>query len=344
MDLNPIMDLSRLSLQDLPSRAAHICLQAERFVSRELGVQLQGGRLLLSLSAGLDSTALAVFCKALEPRWNSRLYAAHLDHCLRPESGQEANEVRKLCSSLDIPCKLGRSQAAAYARARGLGLEEAGRVLRYRFLQAWSRKLQADWILTAHHLNDLAEDILLRQLRGAGWPALAGMSALEAEQSLLRPFLLLPKAKLQELVGSLGLSWQEDPSNQDQGYTRNRIRQNILPLLLKENPNYLQTCAQLWRQGRLDQDFWTQELQRLRFLELKTSQGVLLPDAELCRLHPALRLRWYRDALQRLGCRQTLARNLWDLDLAWQEKSRAKTLQFPGNRQARTSRQGIEFF
>ncbi|MFO8030944.1 MAG: tRNA lysidine(34) synthetase TilS [Desulfohalobiaceae bacterium] len=337
------MDLSGLSLQDLPPRAAHLCLDAERFLSRELGVRLQGSRLLLALSAGVDSTALLICCKALQPRWEGSLYAAHLDHCLRPESSHEAREVQSLCRKLDIPCKTGRSQAAAYARARGLGLEEAGRLLRYRFLRAWARRLNADWILFGHHLNDLAEDILLRQLRGAGWPALAGMPALEANSSLLRPFLLLPKSRLQELVSSLGLSWQEDASNQDQGFKRNRIRQNILPALLQENPNFLQTCAQLWRQGRQDQDFWEQRLQELRPLEQETSQGILLPAIELCRLHPALRLRWYRDALLRLGCRQTLAGNLWDLDRAWLHSSGKKTLQFPGDRQARASRQGIEF-
>ncbi|MFP4672136.1 MAG: tRNA lysidine(34) synthetase TilS [Desulfohalobiaceae bacterium] len=338
------MDLSRLKLQDLPPRAAHLCLGVERFLCQELGLRLQGSRLLLALSAGVDSTALALCCKALQHRWQSKLFAAHLDHCLRPESAQEAGEVSNLCRRLDIQCRLGRSNTAVYARSRSLGLEEAGRVLRYRYLLAWGHRLRADWVLCAHHLNDLAEDILLRQLRGAGWPALAGMPALESDRGLLRPFLLLPKTSLQEMVSSLDLTWHEDPSNQDLDFKRNRVRQNILPQLRQENPNFLQTCAQLWRQGRLDQDYWDSQLQGLRELEIKTEQGLLLPAARLDSLHPALRLRWYRDALQRMGCRQTLARNLWDLDLAWQEKSRAKTLQFPGNRQARTSRQGIEFF
>jgi tRNA(Ile)-lysidine synthase len=337
------MELSSLSLQDLPPRAAHLCLETERFLFQELGLRLQGSRLLLALSAGVDSTALLLCCKALQPRWQSTLYAAHLDHCLRPESGQEAREVQSFSHNLDLPCKTGRSRANIFARAKGLGLEEAGRLLRYRFLQAWARRLNADWILFGHHLNDLAEDILLRQLRGAGWPALAGMPALEAERTLLRPFLLIPKARLQGLVSSLGFSWQEDVSNQNQDFKRNRIRQNILPALLQENPNFLQTCAQLWRQGRLDQDFWEQNLQELRSLELQTSQGILLPAAELFRLHPALRLRWYRDVLQRLGCRQTLAGNLEDLDRAWQKATPGKTIQFPGDRKAKTSRQGIEF-
>ncbi len=338
------MELSRLNLQDMPPEAAHFCLQVERFVHKELQINLQNTRLLLAMSAGLDSTALALCCKALQHRWNCSLIAGHLDHGLRPESSQEAAQVQELCLNLDIPCNQEFSRADSYAGAQKIGLEEAGRLLRYRFLHGLSRRLKTDWILLAHHLNDLAEDMILRQLRGAGWPALAGMPALEANRGLLRPFLLSPKAELHNFVHSLGQSWQEDPSNLDQGFTRNRIRHNILTSMLQENPNFLQSIAQLWRQAELDRDLWDRKLLTLSSHEVQTKQGILLPVAQLQDLHPALRLRWYKDVLQRLDCRQTPTSNLFALDRAWQAKGQAKTVQFPGGRKAQTSKKGIEFF
>ncbi len=338
------MQMSRPRLQDMPPAAARFCLQVQRFVQEELQLDLHGARLLLALSAGVDSTALALCYKALQQKWGVRLLAAHLDHGLRPESAAEAEHVQNLCRELDIVCLRGNSRVSSYARARGLGLEEAGRILRYRFLHGLARKHGVQWILTGHHLNDLAEDMLLRQLRGAGWPALAGMAAMEQESRLLRPFLLCPKQQLQKFVHSLGLSWQEDPSNLNQEFMRNRIRHNLLPGMLRENPNFLQTVSQLWRQAELDHDFWEKKLQQLRCRELTSDRGFILPAEVLNDLHPALRQRWYKDALQRLGCRQTLASNLFALDQAWQTRIPGKTVQFPGHKKACISKQGIEFF
>ena len=331
------------TLQDLSPEAARLCLDVDNFIRRELNLEIKGKIILIAFSGGVDSTGLALFCRAMQDRWQSRIYAAHLDHNLRAESGPQARAAHEFCVSLEIPCIHGSTGVRRYANRMGLGIEEAGRRLRYRFLRGVQRKTGADLLLTGHHLNDLAEDSLLRQLRGTGWPALAGMPAWNPESALLRPFLLTPKARLVRFVQNLDVSWQEDPSNLDPGYKRNRIRQNILPGLLAENPNYLECVAQLWRQARLDATFWSTELQGLGRFEQTGPGRVSIERVGLEEAPPALRLRWYRDIIQRLGPGQPRAGTLFDLDRAWMQGSTGKILQFPGGKRAEVRRHGICF-
>jgi tRNA(Ile)-lysidine synthase len=330
-------------LHDLPPQWAHLCLDVERFVTRELGLDPTGGRILLGVSAGVDSAALLLVCRVLQRRWGTSFFAAHLDHRLRPGSEQEAQEVRSLCRELEIPLTAGSSNVSLLARRTGAGVEEAGRRMRYRFLHGVRRKLDARFLLTAHHLNDLGEDVLMRLLRGTGWPALSGMRAWIPETGLLRPLLLTPKESLRSFVRDAGLSWREDESNRDLSFQRNRVRHKLLPLAFAENPAFLDAVRQLWRQGRTDQGYWERCLDRVRGSERAQGPCITLPARTLADAHAALRLRWYRDVLNRLGPGQVLADNLFRLDAAWSGGSTGKTLQFPGGKRARITRAGIEF-
>lgn len=153
-----------LTLKDLAPADARLALSVHRFVTDELEVDWQGTGLVVALSAGVDSTALLVLLAALRARLNFSLTAAHLDHGLRPESGRDAEAARALCRRLDVPFRLTRCDVAAVAGKAGL--EEAGRRVRYAFLEQVRRESGADWIVTGHHVGDLAEDMLLRLIRG----------------------------------------------------------------------------------------------------------------------------------------------------------------------------------
>ena len=327
-------------LQDLQPRWARFCLSIDHFLARELSLDLKGRTLLVALSGGVDSTALILAAHLLRHRWQASLQAAHLNHNLRPEADQEAGSVERLCADLNIPCHTGNSSVAVYAHRFHLGLEEAGRILRYRFLHGIRRKTEAHFVLTGHHLNDLAEDVLLRLVRGTGWPGLAGMEALDRGSGLLRPLLLVPKQELLEFVSSMGLKWHEDASNQDEAFTRNRVRQSIMPLLLQENPNLLQTVKQMWRQARVDASYFDQTLEALKSSEVHDQGAVLVPKQALAATHPALRLRWYRDILNRLGPGQALSANLFALD---ELMPRTGTAQFPGDKRAVVDREWVRF-
>ena len=128
-------------------------------------------RLLIALSGGADSVALAVMLAQARPRLNLSLCAAHLDHGIRPESGQDAEWCRELCAALDIPFHTARVDVPRECARSGEGLETAARRLRYAWLTALLEQLGADYIALAHHMDDQAETVLMHLARGAGIPA-----------------------------------------------------------------------------------------------------------------------------------------------------------------------------
>lgn len=193
--------------------------------------------LVLAVSGGPDSTALLI----LAARWRAarkrgpKLFAVTIDHGLRPEAAQEARAVARLA----------RQHAIAHRTLRWAGkkpqagLQEAARLARYRLLVAFARKAGAAAILTAHTLDDQAETVLMRLLRGSGLAGLAGMGRdVEPVQHkanergargatpmrLIRPFLDVPKARLMATLDRAGLAYASDPSNADPRFTRVRVR------------------------------------------------------------------------------------------------------------------------
>ncbi|EPR42320.1 tRNA(Ile)-lysidine synthase [Desulfovibrio sp. X2] len=333
------------TLQDLPPAQAHLCLDVQRFVSRELGVELAGRSLLVAFSGGADSTALLLAFHYLAPRLSARIAAAHLDHGLRPESADDAAHCRAFCAALGIPYFGEREDVAELSRRKGMGLEEAGRIARRDFLQRVILETGADWVLFGHHLNDLAEDQLMRLMRGTGWPELGGMAGVDVDRSLLRPFLLTPRARLREFLQAAGVPWREDASNQDPAFLRNRVRHDVLPLFVRENPNYLTAAARLWNLARLDRELAAASLSEPEpGLGLGEEPDTLVLRAEvLDAAHPAVRLRLCKQALTRLGPGQPLMDGLMDLEHAWTARRIGAAVRFPGDKEARVAPEGIVF-
>lgn len=333
-----------LRLQDLPPKWARFCLGVERFAAQQLGHPLAGASCVLGCSGGADSTALLVLIALLQRQSGGTLLAVHLDHCLRQESGQDAAFVRGLCENRNIPLVLERQDVARLAHDMGAGLEEAGRTARYALLERVRQERSADVILVGHHLNDLAEDQLLRLARGSGWPALGGMAAWDPARRLLRPLLLTPKAMLEDFLTSLRQPWRTDATNAQPCATRNRVRQSILPAMLRENPAYLDAAARLWRQARVDREHWDAELRAAQGTGPKTDGGAGVLSAALLSASPAaLRLRLYKQALDSLGPGQARCDALMRLDELWRAKASGKSLGFPGDKEARIGKAGIAF-
>ena len=334
----------RFRLQALCPESARLCLKIERFCRQRLGFDPQQPRkVLAAFSGGADSTALLVILRCLAPRLNLTVCVAHLDHGLRPESADEARSAEAFCQELGLECRTARMEVRTMAEERSIGLEEAGRILRYEFLERIRQESGADIIATGHQLNDLAEDVLMRLMRGAGWPALAGMSALDPERHLCRPLLLTPRAALLDLLYSLDLSWHEDLSNNALDTLRNRVRHEVLPFFIRENPDFMRRIASLWQLADLDAFYWRELLDPLLEQVVPDGGGLMLPASILNGAKPALRLRLYKRCLEKLGARQPLLVNLRRLDQAWQNRRSGVVLQFPGAKLAIVSRQGIVF-
>ena len=160
-------------LRSLPPASARLCLAVERFCLRRLKLP-RGTRLVLALSGGADSTALACILHILSPRLRLDLFALTVNHGLRPEADADARCARDLCARLGIPCVQRHADVTGLASGKGWGLEEAGRHARYALLEEERRARQADFVALGHHNEDLSEDVLLRLTRGTGWPALGG--------------------------------------------------------------------------------------------------------------------------------------------------------------------------
>ena len=301
------------TLQNLSPAAARLCLEVERFCLLRLGLA-RGSRLLLALSGGADSTALALVLHLLAPRLGLTLHALSVDHGLRAESAQDAEFVVRFCNYVGIACVVRQADVRGLAASNKIGIEDAARKLRYTLLEQERAALGADFIALGHHAADVSEDVLLRLTRGTGWPALGGMAARDDERRLLRPLLATDAQALRGLLGECGINWCEDASNQSRQYKRNRLRLDVLPLLRQENPSLDRTVHDLWQMARLDEDYWNTTLDAALAVHpwivggltqaeaCEDGPKLTLPAKLLAALHPAARLRLYVRAVRFL-CR-----------------------------------------
>src|SRR6266566_1111504 len=192
-----------------------------------LGVA-EGAPLVLAVSGGPDSMALMHLAveAASGHRW--RPLVAHLDHGLRDGSADDARFVADAASQLGVEATISRTDVAALAAERGDGLEEAGRVARYGFLEEVGIAAGPDAVvLTAHSADDQAETVLLHLARGAGLAGLSGIA--ERRGRIVRPLLGERRAGLREALDGAGIRYRIDPSNEDQRFSRNRARTDLLP-------------------------------------------------------------------------------------------------------------------
>lgn len=175
---------------------------------------------VVACSGGADSLGLLVLAAAagLEP------VAVHVDHCLRDDSGADAEIVAAAARSLGV-----RWRTVTVAVEAGGNLEARARDIRYGALDEASREIGADAILVAHTADDQAETVLLNLLRGSGSAGLAGMARRRGQ--LVRPLLHVRRADLRALVERRGLTIAEDPTNADRRWRRAWIRHDVLPML-----------------------------------------------------------------------------------------------------------------
>jgi tRNA(Ile)-lysidine synthase len=194
----------------------------------------------VALSGGADSCALLLACVR---RWPGQVRAVHVHHGLQTAADDFASHCQALCDLWSVPLVVAHVQAQS---ALGESPEDAARQARYK---AFAQVLQTHWdghikdIALAQHADDQVETVLLALSRGAGLPGLSAMPALAERAGIRihRPWLDVPGKQLREWLLQEGVSWVEDPTNQDQRYTRNRIRHQILPILEQAFPAFRQT-------------------------------------------------------------------------------------------------------
>lgn len=219
--------------------------------------------LIIAVSGGPDSMALLHLCLQTIP--TKLLIVGHFNHQIRQESKKDAAFVAEYCKKNNLRYEYGQAPVAILAKQEKRTLEEMGRIQRYQFLRQAKEKYHADFILTAHHLDDQVETILLHLIRGSGLHGLTGMDL--CTKDILRPLLSSPKKELIDYCRINKIAYQIDRTNAQSVYTRNMIRLKIIPMMEKINPQVKKNLLKTARQLKDIEDYLKQEA--LHFLTPK---------------------------------------------------------------------------
>ena len=234
-----------------------------------------------AVSGGADSVALLRLLLELRKELGIVLSVVHFNHKLRgAESEEDQRFVAELAHRYKLELRCESAEVATYAAEKHLSLETAAREMRYRYFRKMLAEGRLSRIATGHTLDDQAETVLLKIVRGAGGRGLAGIyprlalasmqpsafssqQELNPEASIIRPLLGTRRRDLEAHLLSLGQSWREDNSNRDLRHMRNRVRHGILPRLERYlNPAVREALAETAEIARSEEEYWTNEVAR----------------------------------------------------------------------------------
>jgi len=252
-------------------------------------------KILIAVSGGPDSVTLLYLLNSLKKEFNLSLHVAHLDHMLRKDSAGDAEFVKRLAQNLEIPITL--TQVNVEKLAPKGSLEEIARNARLGFLFNTARGIKADKIALGHSLDDQAETVLMRILRGTG---LYGLSAILPKRNIagfwiIRPLIETSRKDIEAFLRRKKIKSCLDASNLKDIYLRNKIRHQLLPLLERQyNKNIKEILSNMAESAGLDYDYiYSRAIAIMKNFDRKVNLKRFL------KLHPAI---------QRLAIRQNIAR------------------------------------
>ncbi len=269
-----------------------------------------GDRVGAAVSGGADSIALLRILLELRTELGIVLSVVHLNHSLRGEESDDDEQfVRDLASQHDLRFFSARSDARSYASEKKSSIEAAARELRYEYFEKLLRDGEFNRLALAHTLDDQAETVLLKLVRGAGTRGLAGIYPelhVESKQpglAIVRPLLAVQRSEIEEYLERLEQPWREDSTNAELRQTRNRIRHDILPRLCQQvNPKARHALSEAAEIARAEEEFWNAETRRqLPLLWSRMPEGGVLAWEPLIAMPLALRRRLVRGAAESLS-------------------------------------------
>ena len=202
---------------------------------REQGLLDRGTKVIAGVSGGADSVCLLRMLDEMKEALDLTITCVHIEHGIRgEESRADRDFVRDLCAGMGIELKIYEEDVPRIARERSMTLEEAGRYVRYEAFRRELEKRGADVIAVAHHKGDQAETVLFNMIRGSGLKGISGMAPRNG--NLIRPLLILTREEIEEYLRNKGQAYRIDSTNNDEGYSRNAIRNSIIPGLCEIAP------------------------------------------------------------------------------------------------------------
>ena len=260
----------------------------------------RGGRVVAAVSGGGDSVALLHLLAELAERSLLTLAGvAHVNHRLRrPASDEDERFCRNLARRFGVPCLVESVAVADVARSRRVSVERAGHQVRHAFYARAAAELSAGRVALGHTIDDQAETVLLRLIRGAGAAGLSGMRPRAG--ILVRPLLAVGRAALRRYLADGGIPFREDASNADLRVPRNRVRHELLPHLRTYSPRIVEALARQADIARADEAWLSRRANEAAADLVSQERGpVELDAAGLAALPPALARRVARSALAR---------------------------------------------
>ena len=211
---------------------------------REYNLIEKNDSIVVGVSGGPDSMTLLSILLKLKEEFNLKIYVAHVNHMLRENAIKDEEYVKEFCEKNNIEMFIKKANISEIAQKEKIGLEEAGRNIRYNFFEEVLKNTKSNKIAIAHNLNDKAETIIMNTLRGSGVSGLKGIEA--KRKKYIRPLIEIERYEIEKYCIENKINPRHDESNDDNTYTRNKIRNIVIPYIKDEfNPNIIKTLNRL---------------------------------------------------------------------------------------------------
>lgn len=208
---------------------------------------INGDKIVLGVSGGPDSISMLDILRKIKEEniIQFDIVVAHINHLIREEAVEDEEYVKKYCEKNGIECYIKRIDVQELAQNKKIGTEEAGRKARYEFFDEISQKTSSNKIAVAHNKNDKIETIIMHVLRGSGTSGLIGIEPIR-DNKYIRPLIECERKEIEEYCDNQKLEPRIDKTNFENEYTRNKIRNIVIPYIKMEfNPNIIETINRL---------------------------------------------------------------------------------------------------
>ena len=203
-----------------------------------------GDKIVLGVSGGPDSICMLEILNKIKTKLNFEIVVAHINHMIREEAGEDEEYVLEFCKNKKIECYIKKINVLEFSKTEKISTEEAGRKVRYDFFEEILKKTGSNKIATAHTANDNAETVLMNIIRGSGT---SGLKGIEAKRGIyIRPLINCIREQIEEYCEQNKLNPRIDKTNMENIYTRNKVRNLLIPYIKKEfNPNIIEGVNRL---------------------------------------------------------------------------------------------------
>jgi tRNA(Ile)-lysidine synthase len=259
-----------------------------------------GDLIIVAVSGGPDSVCLLHLLHDLKDELKIGFVVAHYEHGLRPDEDEsETTFVGRLAAAMNLPYET--DKAVALNKAETASIEEKARDARYAFLEEVMEKRCAQKIAVGHNLNDQAETVIMRLLRGSSLPGLAGIPPYR-DHKIIRPLIEIQRGEILSYLSSRDLSFVLDSSNLETRYLRNEIRLKLMPLLRTYQPRLIEHLGQLAEDLRDENRYLEQQVEDwvLRNADFSPNGDVIIPVSAFVRLPRPVRNRVTRQILKKV--------------------------------------------